>query len=74
MSECFTHIDYFIDYLISYIEECIKIPYDNHFFVDKKMIKNSPKVIKKKVNYNSFSFSKNDNIEEDENENDWNIV
>ena len=73
MSECFAHIDYFIDYLISYIEECIKIPYEK-FFVQKKTIKNSPKVIKK-VNYNSFSVSKNDNIKEDElNENEWDIV
>ena len=73
MSECFAYVDHFIDYLISFIEECIKIPYEN-FFVPKRMIKNSPEVIKK-VNYNSFSVSKNDNIEEDElNENEWDIV
>lgn len=73
MSECFAYVDHFIDYLISFIEECIKNSYEN-FFVPKRMIKNSPKVIKK-VNYNSFSVSKNDNIKEDElNENEWDIV
>jgi len=63
MSECFQHIDLFIDSLIDYIEECIKKLYDDSMFNRKKYEKKSPKPIVNQitttgVNKNNFEIEK----------------
>jgi hypothetical protein len=71
MSECFQHIDMFIDSLIDYIEECIKQVYNDSMFNRKKYDKNSPKPIVNHLTINGVKKESSDNIEE---EKEWDIV
>ena len=71
MSECFQHIDMFIDSLIDYIEECIKQVYNDSMFNRKKYDKNSPKPIVNQLTINGVKKESSDNIEE---EKEWDIV
>jgi hypothetical protein len=68
MSECFQHIDLFIDSLIDYIEECIKQLYDDSMFNRKKYKKNSPKPIVEHLTINGVN---KQNIDD---EKEWDIV
>lgn len=68
MSECFQHIDLFIDSLIDYIEECIKQLYDDSLFNRKKYKKNYPKPIVEHLTINGVN---KQNIDD---EKEWDIV
>ena len=74
MSECFQHIDFFIDRIIDYLEECIKKIYDDSIFNRKKYEKKSPKPVNNVTPFNGVSKQENDEEEIIQYEKEWDIV